>query len=925
MVVLGTIFSCRQSKYVPEGKYLYKVKKKSMPWNHEKKTIHFINYENDSIPKFAGSDDLVYVGDLYEIIKPQPNRWLRLMFYNAIDSTKMNRQTNKKKKRIEKINQKRQERENRINKRRNDKALAKGEDYFVQKKVVKKRLKYGWRYWVVNKIGEPPVIQDTALVSKSADQIEIYLQKKGFYDSWVKDTVIYKDKKRKSWSRYTIYRGKPYFIGDIKFDTLPPSDKFERHYKRFVRKRGTNIHTGDLFDSDQLDLERENFSKYLRDEAFFDFNKNYILFIADTTKKDHIADIYIKIKPKQVEDPKHPEKQIEVPHRTYKVKDVTFYVHNTDSLSFKDFETYKKRLKARGLSYSRSNFPLLDTLVYIDTMYFKDHDHGVRYACNLKGVVDTIVMLRATYIYNEQLPVYKELIERQNFLEPYVPNYKHNDNGWYKEYYVERSFRRMLGLDVFNIITPNVYIDPEDPLGYFVKVSYDLTPAKKQIFSVSPRATNSNGYLGVQASINYTNKNTFGGAEKLKISFTGGLESQPAVFDKTIDGGVIQSDGRSLNTFEFSPKISLEIPKIVPLPPCVQITLSKRLYPSTVLDAIYNYQKRQDFTRQITEFSYSWKFNEGKSKVHKLKWQSLNFVKLDKSPFFEKKLNELNDLFLINAYSAHFSNKFEYSYIINTQRVQKERGKKNYLFNTATYKMSGLILDKTNAGKTNSATGLREIAGAPYTEFIKIENDFRFYQDFKRTKTIAVRLLTGIGVPFGNSPSLPYEESYFAGGSNDMRAWTARTIAPGGTQTWRDTSATNTQIGDIKAELNVEYRFQFSSTLKAAWFIDAGNIWKLKDDPNVTTDDLGVFNFSTFSKQIAVGGGFGLRIDFDFFLIRLDLAIPLYNPYMFSGERWIWQDREQYTSTLGTLPKSFTQTQSAPFTPRLNIGIGYPF
>ena len=189
---------------------------------------------------------------------------------------------------------------------------------------------------------------------------------------------------------------------------------------------------------------------------------------------------------------------------------------------------------------------------------------------------------------------------------------------------------------------------------------------------------------------------------------------------------------------------------------------------------------------------------------------------------------------------------------------------------------------------------------------------------------IAYRFLAGAGYAYGNSPSLPYEESFFAGGSNDIRAWSARTVAPGGTQTWRDTNATNTQISDMRLELNVEYRFQFSEFIKAAVFMDAGNIWKLQDDPENTEDDLSVFG-KDFINQVAMGAGFGLRLDFDFFIVRLDAAIPVHNPYMFDGERWIWEDRNKYKTILNTLPDSHVNSLKRPFSPTLSFGIGYPF
>jgi len=915
--------SCRQSKYVADGDYLYVTKEKSLPWNNHKKTIHFIDYKSDSTITYSGSNDLVYAGDLYSIIKPQPNRKISLYFYNAIDSVKMNRQMLKKKTKIDDKNQIRQNKENRINKARNDEAKTKGKDSFYQKKVSKKRMKSGWRYWIVNKIGEEPVLADTALVHKSTKQVEIYLRKKGFYDSKVKDTTLYFEKSKKSYSRYSIYTGKPYVIRSIGMDTVGLAKKFNADYLDFLKKKGFNIHPGDLFDSDKIDAERERFSKFLKDNAFFDFNKNYIYFMADTTKADHLVDIYIRVKPKYIDNPNGGGEKVKINHMSYKVNKVTYYLHNKDSLSFKDFGAYKVKLKTLGLEYGLNNYPLLDTLLVIDTIYFKKHNHGVQYACNLNNVTDSFEISRGVFIYNEKLPVSPYLLDRQNFLEIFVPNYKGSDNGWYKEYYVERSYRRLLGLDIFANITPSVIIDPSNPKGRYVQVTYHLTPGKKQLFTIEPRATNSNGYLGVSASISYLNKNIFGGAEKLKMSFSGGLESQPAVFDK--DGGGELVSGRQLNTYEISPKISLEFPKLVPLPACIQKTLSKRNYPSTILDMNYNYQSRNDFDRHITELSYAWKFNEGKTNIHKIKWQSINFVKLKKDPFFEQKLINLDDQFLINSYNDHFSNKFQYIFNLNTQRVQKEKGKKSYLFWTSTFTESGFILDKVGIGKDKLLGGLKTVFKIPFTEFLEFDNDFRYYLNLGRDKTLAMRFLGGIGYAFGNSPSLPYEQSFYAGGSNDLRAWTARTVAPGGTQTWGDTTSTNTQISDMKLQINLEYRFQFSSVLKAAWFIDAGNIWKLKDDPLSTKDDLAVFHASTFVKQLAIGGGFGLRLDFDFFIVRMDLAVPLHNPYMYEGERWIWQSRTLYDAEVADLPVWYTSSLSTPFRPRVNIGIGYPF
>ena len=186
------------------------------------------------------------------------------------------------------------------------------------------------------------------------------------------------------------------------------------------------------------------------------------------------------------------------------------------------------------------------------------------------------------------------------------------------------------------------------------------------------------------------------------------------------------------------------------------------------------------------------------------------------------------------------------------------------------------------------------------------------------------RVIAGIGYAYGNSQSLPYEQSFFAGGSNDIRAFQARTMAPGATQTYLDSNSTTTQLGDLKFEVNIEYRFDMASIFKGAFFLDAGNIWKLKSS---VVGDPGVFNISNLLSQSALGGGFGLRMDLDFLIVRLDFAFPIYNPYLISGERWIHQLHPIYDSNfLNPDPDvKFTEDYLRPHRVRLNFGIGFPF
>jgi hypothetical protein len=209
----------------------------------------------------------------------------------------------------------------------------------------------------------------------------------------------------------------------------------------------------------------------------------------------------------------------------------------------------------------------------------------------------------------------------------------------------------LLQLGLFSSIKPFLV---EIPGKNEVDVHYYLIPAEKQMVRFEPRFKNSNGFLGLSASVNYTNKNLFRGGEKLTLSFGGGFESQPAVFDRTESGDVIQTSNRSFNTFEIGPSLKLEIPGLFPVP---VTKLSKRQKPQTVINTAYNFQKRDIFDRKIFQLNYSWQFIEDK-------WQliqfglpfasSIKYVLFNPSPDFEAKINQLNDPFLKNTYSNQF-------------------------------------------------------------------------------------------------------------------------------------------------------------------------------------------------------------------------------------------------------------------------------
>ena len=192
--------------------------------------------------------------------------------------------------------------------------------------------------------------------------------------------------------------------------------------------------------------------------------------------------------------------------------------------------------------------------------------------------------------------------------------------------------------------------------------------------------------------------------------------------------------------------------------------------------------------------------------------------------------------------------------------------------------------------------------GLPYAQYVRPDFDFRYYNIFPNKFSLVYRFYGGIGIPYGNSTLLPFEKAFFSGGANGMRGWKMYTLGPG-SFTSVDAGTTFNQIGDIQLEANIEYRFPVYSWIRGALFLDAGNIWLLQESQSLPG---GKFKFPDFFKQIGLDAGIGLRLDFEFFIFRIDPAIRLYVPSYPKNDRWY-----------------FNKMQLKDIV--WNFGIGYPF
>jgi len=694
--------------------------------------------------------------------------------------------------------------------------------------------------------------------------------------------------KRKKRFPFPIFSNQKHLLSLMKSTSLPIIRSFGpgSRFNSYMNELKTNDQLDSRFDSDKLGRFRNEFAEYARDNAIYGFRSSYISYEVDTINRQNSAALNVKIAPRFVETE---EGKIKKPFKTTSVRNVYFHIHDTMSYQG-NFKV--EQLDARNMSLNPTEYlPTFDTIRYD---WYKGKNAEYR---------------TATFLYNGELSISPEIIEHQNFLE---------ETNYYKGYYVDRSFNHLLQLGLFRTVEPKI-IENED---HTVDVHYHLIPSKHQSFSFEPRATNSNGFLGVASSVNYQHNNIFGGGEKLKISFSGGFESQPPIFDETQGGQSITNAGRSFNTLEFGPTAELEIPGLFP----AKITrLSKRQLPKTKISLAYNYQKREDFQRDLFQFNYSWRFfDTQKTQVFTVGLPfvgGFQYVSIDKSAEFENRLTEQNDLFLINAYSKQLIWKdIKLSY----QYTNQETRKGNLIFSYANVlDLAGNLAGLLTRNQTANAEGFKEILGVRYSQFVRWDHDIRFNHLLKGERSMNYRLQVGAGLPYGNNGlNLPFDYSFFAGGSNDNRGFRARSLGPGQYKYYLDTNATATEIGDIRFGGSLEYRFKISGMFKGAVFSDFGNIWTYNNDPN---REFGQFTKDWY-KQLSLAGGVGLRVDIDFLVIRLDLGMPIRNPALPSTSQWIWQSRDAYNQEgFETYGEGYEDILPDPFRPQLHIAIGYPF
>jgi hypothetical protein len=286
----------------------------------------------------------------------------------------------------------------------------------------------------------------------------------------------------------------------------------------------------------------------------------------------------------------------------------------------------------------------------------------------------------------------------------------------------------------------------------------------------------------------------------------------------------------------------------------------------------------------------------------------LNMVKI---PFIDNVYRDSvinKSTYLMNSYKDVLITSGTYSFIYNNQKLKKARDNWFIRFN---FEAAGNLLyavkKLTKADTiTDQVTNFSHynILGQPFAQFLRTDIDVRYHRIINDVSSLVYRGFFGIGIPYRNSVAMPFEKQYFEGGANGIRGWQVRSLGPG--SYYAPSSTYTSQTGDIKLEANIEYRFKLFWVLEGAVFIDAGNIWAIKEDKDRPGAQ---FKFNTLYRDLAVGSGFGMRFDLKFVLLRTDLGFKMKDPKDPADRSWI------FTQSNGLNRDNMV----------LVIGIGYPF
>lgn len=677
----------------------------------------------------------------------------------------------------------------------------------------------GFRYWLKNKVGQPPVLFSQVDLDYNADVLQNYSENKGYFKTRTSSDSTSRNRRAKA--KYTVTPGMQFKIRNVTF----PQDTTLLERTIVGVSRISLLKPGNPYDLGVIKDERERIDSRLKNFGFYFFNPDYILVQADSTVGNRQVDLIVKVK----------EETPEQARRVYRIDDIYIY----PNYSLNDSRDSIEQLPNAIRQYK--DFTIIDPdntfrpIIYDNTMFFHKGDLYSRRDHNL---------------------TLNRLVNLGSFR--FVKN----------EFKVSDSINATL-----------------DAYYYFT------TMPRKSIRAEVLAKTNSANYNGTELNVNWSKRNAFRAAELLTISAFGGMEVQVA------------GQNRGFNVYRVGGEATLVWPRFISP---VKISDSSAFVPRTRAMVSYEYQNRAKLYSLNSfrgQFGYLWKDNVRTEQ--QLNVADINFVSpANVTPLYRQQVQETPALGKVIEKQLIFGPTYSYTYTNTMQRY-----KKHTFYYKGSIDLAGTVAGLVTGANIKEGDTIR-FFDVPFSQFIKTEQDFRHYLRLGSNSQLASRIIAGVGMPYGNSAELPFIRQFFIGGTNSIRAFRARAIGPG---TFNPEAGENDflpdQSGDLKLELNTEYRAKLFSVVHGAVFVDAGNIWLW----NENDDKQGARISKDFYKELAVGTGVGLRFDLSFLVLRTDLAFPLRKPWLPEGERWVF-DRVDFSS-------STWRSGNLVF----NLAIGYPF
>ena len=471
---------------------------------------------------------------------------------------------------------------------------------------------------------------------------------------------------------------------------------------------------------------------------------------------------------------------------------------------------------------------------------------------------DTVTYNGITMLYGEDKYIDKQVLYESCVIRP---------NQLYNASDVDRTYKALgrLGIIKFINIDMRPFMDVAGDL--WVDAYILLNRDKSQTISFSLEGTNSEGDLGFGIGADYQHRNIFKGSEVLNVKFKASYESLSGDLSGLIND----------NYSEYSGDVGITFPKFKM--PFLRESFKRRIQASTEFMTSFNYQERPEYTRIIAGAGWKYIWSERNNQMrHTFNLIDISYIFLPKSKI--NFLDSITNPLLRYSYENHLIMRMGYTFYKTNKQLANPLTtvfQDNIYTIRASAETAGNVLYGIShlIGQKREADDSYKVFGTRYSQYIKLDGDFALTHYINQRSSIALHAGFGIAVPYGNSTVLPFEKRFYSGGANSVRGWGVRTLGPGSFDGKKSQNSFIYQCGDIRLDLNIEYRCKLFWVLELGAFIDCGNVWTIREYENQPG---GVFKFNKFYEQLALSYGLGLRMDFTYFLMRFDMGMKAHNP-----------------------------------------------